>query len=133
MTRAPNDRGEAGFTLVEVLIALTVVAIAIVAIGSVVSTNARGVRALEDHVALIQTAQTVFTTGIPPRKDLALGILAGQIRDYRWQVNVGPVGEGWVVDGDPAWIPELVKIRVRSPSGAAIDLETVRLMRGQKR
>ena len=134
MTRAPNDRGEAGFTLVEVLIALAVVAIAIVAIGAVMSTNARGVRALEDHVALIQTAQTVFTTGIPPRKDLAPGSLAGQIRDFRWQVNIGPVGGGWVVDGaDAAWIPELVKIRVRSPAGAMIDLETVRLMRGQKR
>ena len=131
MTRAPNDRGEAGFTLVEVLIALAVVTIVIVAIGSVVSTNARGVRALEQHVALIQTAQTVFTTGIPPREDLAPGSLAGQIRDYRWQVDVGPVGAGWVVDGDAAWIPELVKIRVRSPSGAAIDLETVRLMRGK--
>jgi general secretion pathway protein I len=34
---------------------------------------------------------------------------------------------------DIAWIPELVKVRVRSPSGAAVDLETVRLMRGQKR
>ena len=77
MTRAPNDRGDAGFTLVEVLIALAVVAIAIVAIGSVVSTNARGVRALERHVALIQTAQTVYTTGIPPHKDLAPGSLAG--------------------------------------------------------
>jgi len=134
MTRAPTDRGEAGFMLVEVLIALAVVAIAIIAIGSVMSTNARGVRALEDHVALVQTAQTVFSTGIPPRKDLMPGSLAGQIRDYRWQVDIGPVDGGWLVGGtDAAWIPELVKIRVRSPSGAAIDLETIRLMRGQKR
>jgi general secretion pathway protein I len=134
MTRAPTDRGEAGFTLVEVLIALAVVAIAIIAIGSVMSTNARGVRALEDHVALVQTAQTVFSNGIPPRKDLMPGSLAGQISDYRWQVDIGPVDGRWVVDGtNAAWIPELVKIRVRSPSGAAIDLETVRLMRGQKR
>jgi len=134
MSRTPTDRGEAGFLLVEVLIALAVVAIAIVAIGSVMSTNARGVRALEDHVALVQTAQTVLTTGIPPRKDLAPGNLAGQLRDYRWQVNIGSVGGGWVIDtADAAWIPELVKIRVRSPSGAMIDLETVRLMRGQKR
>jgi general secretion pathway protein I len=119
---------------VEVLIALAVVTIAIVAIGSVMSTNARGVRALEEHVALVQTAQTVFTTGIPPRNDLAPGSLAGQIRDYRWQINIGPVGGRWVVDGaEAAWIPELVKIRVRSPSGAMIDLETVRLIRGQKR
>jgi general secretion pathway protein I len=134
MSSAPTDRGEAGFTLVEVLIALAVVAIAIVAIGSVMSTNARGVRSLEDHVALIQTARMVLATGIPPRKDLAPGSVAGEIRNYRWQVNIGPVGGGWVVDSaDAAWIPELVKVRVRSPSGAAIDLETVRLMRGQKR
>jgi general secretion pathway protein I len=98
------------------------------------STNARGVRALEDHVALVQSAETVFTTRIPPRKDLAPGSLAGQVHDYRWQVNIGSVGGRWVVDGaDAAWIPELVKIRVRSPSGAMIDVETVRLMRGQKR
>jgi hypothetical protein len=30
-------------------------------------------------------------------------------------------------------LPELVRIRVRSPSGATINLETVRLMQGQRR
>lgn len=134
MIRAPTDRGEAGFTIIEVLIALAVVAIAIVAIGYVMSTNARGVRALENHVALVQTAQTVFSTAIPQRRELSPGSLAGKIRDYRWQVDIGPVGGDWVVENaDVAWIPELVKIRVRSPSGAAIDLETVRLMQVQKR
>ena len=132
--RAPTDRGEAAFTIMEVLIALAVVSIAMVAIGYVMSTNARGVRVLEAHVALVETAQAVFATAIPLRKDLAPGSLSGQLRDYRWQIDIGPVGGGWVVDHpDVAWIPELVKIRVRSPSGAAIDLETVRLMRGQKR
>ena len=118
--RLPTDRPDAGFTIIEALI---------VAIGSVMSTNARGVRALESHVALLQSAQTVFTTSIPPRKELAPGTLSGQLRDYRWQVDIGPVGSDWVVEGaDVAWIPELVKIRVRSPSGATVDLETVRLM-----
>ena len=125
----PTDRPDAGFTIIEALIALVVVAVSIVAIGSVMSTNARGVRALESHVALLQSAQTVFTTSIPPRKELAPGTLSGQLRDYRWQVDIGPVGSDWVVEGaDVAWIPELVKIRVRSPSGATVDLETVRLM-----
>lgn len=119
----------------EVLIALAVVSIAMSAIGYVMSTNARGVRVLEDHVALVETAQAVFATAIPSRKDLAPGSLSGQLRNYRWQIDIGPVGGGGgVVDHpDVAWIPELVKVRVRSPSGAAIDLETVRLMRGQKR
>ena len=129
--RLPTDRPEAGFTIIEVLIALTIVAVDIVGIGSVMSTNARGVRALENHVALVQTAQTVLATAIPPRKDLAPGTLSGQIRNYRWQVDIGPVGGGWVVgDADVAWLPELVRIRVRSPSGATMDIETVRLMRG---
>ena len=33
-----------------------------------------------------------------------------------------------VPDADVAWVPELVKVRVRAPGGGAIDLETVRLM-----
>ena len=126
----PTDRRDAGFTIIEVLIALAIVAISIVAIGSVMSSNARGVQALERHVALIQSAQTVLATAIPPRKELAPGTLSGELRDFRWQVDIGPVGGGWMVEGaDVAWVPELVKIRVRSPSGAAIDLETVRLMK----
>ena len=127
--RLPTDLPDAGFTIIEVLVALVVVAVSIVAIGSVMSTNARGVRALESHVALLQSAQTVFVTAIPPRKELAPGTLSGQLRDFRWQVDIGPVGSDWVVEGaDVAWIPELVKVRVRSPSGATVDLETVRLM-----
>jgi general secretion pathway protein I len=125
----PTDRRDAGFTIIEVLIAVAIVAVSIVAIGSVMSTNARGVQALENHVALIESAQTVFATAIPPRKELAPGTLSGQLRDFRWWVDIGPVGGDWLVEGaDVAWMPELVKIRVRSPSGATVDLETVRLM-----
>jgi general secretion pathway protein I len=132
--RLPIDRRDAGFTVLEVLIALAIVAVSIVAIGAVMSTNARGVRALESHVALIQSAQTVFVTAIPPRKELAPAALSGQVGDFRWQVDIGPVGGGWMVEGaDAAWIPELVRIRVRSPTGATVDLETVRLMRGRPR
>jgi general secretion pathway protein I len=132
--RSPTDRPDAGFTILEVLIALAVVAVTVLAIGSVMSTNARGVRALENHVALVETAQTVLATAIPPRKDLAPGTLTGQIRNYRWRVDIGPVGGGWTVEGsDVGWIPELVKIRVSSPSGAEVDLETVRLMKRPSR
>ena len=125
----PTDRPEAGFTILEVLIALAVVAVSIVAIGSVMSTNTRGVRVLENHVALMQTAQTVLATAIPPRPQLVPGSRSGQLHDFRWQVDVGPVGGDWDPgDADVAWNPELVTIRVRSASGATVDLKTVRLM-----
>ena len=126
----PIEGRDAGFTILEVLIALAVVAVSIVAIGSVMSTNVRGVRLLEQHVTLMQTARTVMTAGIPPSAELGPGALSGQIDDYKWTIDVGPLGEGWDVPGaDFAWIPALVRIRVRSPSGAESDLRTVRLMR----
>jgi general secretion pathway protein I len=127
--RADQERGDSGFTIIEALIALAIVAVSIAAIGSVMSTNVRGVQSLEKHVALMQTAQMVMATAIPQRAKLAPGVLSGQLRDYRWQVDVGPLSGGWVVpDADVAWVPELVKVRVRAPGGGAIDLETVRLM-----
>jgi general secretion pathway protein I len=125
----PTDGRVAGFTIIEVLIALAVVAVSVVAIGSVMSTNVRGVRLLEQHVTLMQTARSIMTTGIPPRAELGPGALSGQIDGYQWKIDVGPLGEGWAVPGaDVAWIPALVRVRVRSPSGAASDLRTIRLM-----
>jgi len=128
--RAPSDRPDAGFTILEVLIALAIVAVSIVAIASVMSTNTRGVTALENHIALVETAQTVLTTEIPQRRELAPGSKTGQLRDYRWQVDVSPVGGDWQPAGDSkvGWMPELVKIHVRSPAGAQLDLSTIRLM-----
>jgi general secretion pathway protein I len=130
-TPPSTDSHDAGFTIIEVLIALALVAVSILAIGSVMSTNVRGVRLLEQHVTLMQTARSVMTTNIPPRAELGLGTLSGQVNDHQWKIDVGPLGENWAVPGaDAAWIPALVRIQVRSPSGAVSDLKTVRLMRG---
>jgi general secretion pathway protein I len=124
-----TDGPQAGFTIIEVLIALAVVAICIVAIGSVMSTNVRGVRSLEHHVELMQTARSTMVTGIPPRAELGPGVLSGQINDHRWQIDIGPLDGAWLVpDADVTWIPQLVKIHVQSPSGGAFDLQTVRLV-----
>jgi general secretion pathway protein I len=128
-TPPPTDRRDAGFTIIEVLIALAIVAVGIVAIGSVMATNVRGVRSLEQHVALMQATRTVMAAGIPARAKLGPGALSGQTDDYRWTIEVGPLGSDWAVPGaDVAWVPELVRIRVRSPSGATSDIRTVRLI-----
>ena len=128
-TPPPTDRHDAGFTIIEVLIALAIVAVGIVAIGSVMATNVRGVRSLEQHVALMQVTRTVMAAGIPARAKLGPGGLSGQIDDYRWTIDVGPLGGDWAVPGaDVAWVPELVRIQVRSHSGVTSDIRTVRLI-----
>ena len=129
MTPRSIDGNEAGFTILEVLVALTLIAVAMVAIGSVMATNARGVRSLEQHVALMQTTRSVMTGGIPARAELQPGISSGQTGDYHWTVEVAPLGGGWTLkDADVPWIPELVRVRVKSPTGAVSDIRTVRLM-----
>jgi general secretion pathway protein I len=125
----PTDDARAGFTIIEVLIALAVVAVGIVAIGSVMSTNLRSVRMMEQHVALRQAARAVLAAEIPPRADLAPGTLTGQLGDYRWQVDVGPLsGELAKAPADAVWVPELVNVHVQAPSGAVLEIHTVRLM-----
>ena len=74
------------------------------------STNVRGVKSLEQHVALMQVTRSTMTTAIPPRAELGPGVSSGQLNDYRWQIDIGPLGGGWIVpDADVAWIPQLVK------------------------
>lgn len=125
------DGHEAGFTIIEVLIALAVVTISVIAIGSVMSTNARGVRVLEQHVTLMETARAVMAAEVPSHAKLAFGVLSGKANDLQWRIDVSPMGEEWQAKGtDAAWIPALVRVQVRSPSGAVSDLRTVRLVQG---
>jgi general secretion pathway protein I len=87
------------------------------------------VRLMEQHVALTQATRMVMTAAIPARSELRPGALSGQTDDYRWTVDVTPLGGGWTVkDADVPWVPELVRVRVRSPTGAVSDIRTVRLM-----
>lgn len=127
---ATEDR-EGGFTLIEVLVALAVVAVSLVAIGAVVSTNMRGVGVLEQHAALIAAEQAALASAIPDYDQLVPGTLEGGTGAERWLVQVAPLGAGWdVAAGNAGWIPELVTLRLRSGSGATVVLRTVRLARG---
>jgi general secretion pathway protein I len=132
VTSSSTERPDAGFTIIEVLVALALVAVTIVAIGSLMATNARGVRTFEQHVALVQAARMAMTTAIPSRPELRPGASSGQNDGYRWTVDVMPLGGEWTVpNAEVPWLPELVRVRVRSPSGAVSDIRTVRLIRGQ--
>jgi general secretion pathway protein I len=129
VTSPPTNRPDAGFTIIEVLVALALVAVSIVAIGAVMGVKTRGVRAMEQHVALMQAARALMTVGIPPRAELQPGSSTGQAEGYRWTVDVSPLGGDWTVpEGNVPWAPELVRIRVKSPGGALSDVRTVRLM-----
>jgi general secretion pathway protein I len=119
----------AGFTLIEVVVALALVAISLMAIGAVATTSARGTRSLEQHLALVETTRTVAAT-LPKDDQVSLDGLSGEILGHRWRISVAPfVGGGISQNPDSPWIPQTVVVRVRSPSGAVYGFETVRLQR----
>ena len=119
----------AGFTIIEVLVAIAVVAVVLSAIGAVVSSTTRSVRSLEQHVVLMETARSV-TAGLRAREPLAESALSGQMYGNRWQIGVSPMADGPILpDSRSTWIPQMVTIRVQTPSGATVDIKTVRLQR----
>ncbi len=119
----------AGFTIIEVLVAIAVVAISLTAIGALTGVTTRGVRSVEQHVALVEAARTLMAS-LPPRTQLSAGEITGDLYGNRWRMGVAPffAGAGTAAAESP-WIPEAISIRVQSPSGAAMTLETVRLQR----
>ena len=121
----PSEQNrEAGFTIIEVLIALALVSILLASIGSVVATNVQSSRHLEQHVALIETARLI-ASGIPRAGEPLPSNMTGQVSAFAWQMRTSPF-HGEIVPGS-GFIPILVELRVRSPSGAVLSLQTVRL------
>ena len=122
---------EAGFTILEVLIAIAVVTIVLSAIGSVVASTTRGVRSLEQHVVLMQTARSV-AAGLRSHEPVATSQLSGEMFGNRWQIGTSPLLDGpVVVDSQSTWIPRMVKTRVQSPSGVVVGLDSIRLQRNR--
>jgi general secretion pathway protein I len=116
-----------GFTLIEAVVALAVVAITLTAIGAVATTSARGTRSLEQHLALVETTRIVAAT-LPKDSEAGLDGLSGDILGHRWRITLAPfVGSGISQIPESPWIPLTVVVRVRSPSGAVYGFETVRL------
>jgi general secretion pathway protein I len=117
----------AGFTLIEVLVALSVVAVSLVAIGSLIATTVRGTRSIEQHLAMIETARAI-EIALPERDQLAAGSLSGESSGHRWRIDVLPFMSNFV---DPRiatpWVPQTVVVTVESPSGSVLQINTVRL------
>ena len=76
-----------GFTLIEVLVALAIVAAALASIGSLIATSVRGTRSIEARLLRLQTMRTVVTA-LPDRDQLLPGTLAGKSGDQLWRLDI---------------------------------------------
>ena len=124
MSRKSCSDNEAGFTLIEVLVALAIVAAVLSSVGMAIATSVQGTQQIDQRLALAGTAATLLAT-LPARDLLKPGRQSGETAGHRWRIDVAPISEA------PAgrWTPLAVKLRLQAPRGPAIEVNTVRLAR----
>lgn len=117
--------------MIEALVALAVVATSLAAIGAVVATNIRATRALDQRLALVETTRAILTD-LPDREQIVSGRLSGEFAAHRWRVDVLPFIADFIDPRRPApWTPQIVAVRVQSPGGRVLQVDTIRLHREQ--
>lgn len=117
----------AGFTLIEALVALAIIAVVLGTIGSVIATTAKGTRSIDQRLALSGTAERLLAD-LPARGLLKPGRQGGELAGSRWRVDVAPMS---VAGGDPAtdrFVPMAVNLRLQRADGSAIQVTTVKLV-----
>jgi general secretion pathway protein I len=117
----------AGFTLIEVVVTLAMLSVVLVSIGGLVGVTVRGIHALDDHLALMETARAIETS-LANRNVLQTGSMSGATGGQQWRVDVRPY-ENVAVDTKtpPVWLPMTETITVQAADGTSVHLTTLRL------
>jgi general secretion pathway protein I len=118
---------EEGFTLIEALVALAIVAASLASIGALIATTARGTRSIEQRLFRLEAARAALTA-LPDRDQLAPGGVSGELDGHRWRLVVAPSNDARR-EPQELWLPQTVVIAVQSPSGGVLEIPTVRLHR----
>jgi len=119
---------DAGFTLIEVVVTLAVIAVLLLSLGSLIHAAVRGSQAIDDHLVLVETARAI-DTGLPGRDALTIGTLAGERDGQRWRVDVTPFSGALDAKAKSPWVPLTATITVQTPGGTSLQVTTVRLGR----
>jgi general secretion pathway protein I len=126
--RKVGTSDERGFTLIEALVALAIIAAVLSAIGMVIGTTVRGTRAIDQKLALSGAAETVLAD-LPARNALKVGRQTGELAGHRWRIDVGPINAAAAANAPQSrFMPLAVNMRMRGPGGAAFQVTTVRLV-----
>ncbi len=129
MSRKSRADGVAGFTLIEALVALAIIAAVLSSIGAVIATTIKGTRSIDQHLALTGAAETLLAS-LPARTLLAPGRQSGETAGHRWRIDIDPMNVALPSDAPQTqrFVPLTVTMRLQAPGGPAMQIATVRLV-----
>ena len=129
MSRKSCCNGARGFTLIEALVALAIVAAVLGSIGTVIATTVKGTRGIDQRLELSGTAENLLTA-LPARTLLKPGRQSGELAGHRWRIDVSPMMVAVANDAPQTgrFVPLAVTMRLQSPGGPAMQVTTVRLV-----
>ena len=131
LTLWPINRSR-GFTLIEALVALTVMMIVLSAIGGLSASSVRADRYVEHHLTDLETAQRIVA-GLPARNELANTALTGETAGYRWRLDAKPFDAAFVhPTARTPWTPQMIVVTIQGPGGARLSFDMVRLVRADR-
>jgi general secretion pathway protein I len=128
LSRKSCSDGTAGFTLIEALVALAIIAAVLSSIGAVIATTVKGTRSIDQRLALTGAAETLLAA-LPARNLLKPGRQSGELAGHRWRIDIAPMNVAVQEGAQGArFVPLAVNMRMQAPGGPAIQLTTVRLV-----
>jgi len=129
LSRKSCSDGTAGFTLIEALVALAIVAAVLSSIGAVIATTVKGTRSIDQRLALTGAAETLLAA-LPARNLLKPGRQSGEMAGHRWRIDVSPLNAAVAGEAPQTqrFVPLAVNMRLQAPGGPAIQMTTVRLV-----
>jgi general secretion pathway protein I len=129
LSRKSCSNAVAGFTLIEALVALAIVAAVLGSIGAVIATTVKGTRGIDQRLALSGTAETLVAA-LPARSLLKPGRQSGELAGHRWRIDVSPMNVTVANDAPQTgrFVPLAVTMRLQAPGGPAMQVTTIRLV-----
>jgi general secretion pathway protein I len=129
LSRRNCSEGTAGFTLIEALVALAIVAAVLASIGAVIATTVKGTRSIDQRVTLAGAAGTMLAA-LPARNLLKSGRQSGETAGHRWRIDVFPMQIPDASDAPQTrrFVPVTINMRVQAPGGPLMQITTVRLV-----